>query len=180
MDRIYTMLKYLKQRGQALVEFAIMLPLFLAIFFSIAYGGVVFADYLILSNTARSCARDAIVNYQIDSNTKNATFKKVLGRAAKNKNNLLSRAFIWNADENGSNNRFLTIKEDTDNPVKDSNDKITGYNITVTLNADLDTEKSYLAKMAYNFINFTSGEQEVNKYMQNFIHIEYTMFREAT
>ncbi|MBR3721794.1 MAG: pilus assembly protein [Selenomonadaceae bacterium] len=48
-----------RQKGQALVEFAFVLPILLMIVFMILYGGMMFADYLTLSNTARSSARDA-------------------------------------------------------------------------------------------------------------------------
>ena len=48
-----------RQKGQALVEFAFVLPILLTIVFMILYGGIMFVDYLTLSNTARSSARDA-------------------------------------------------------------------------------------------------------------------------
>jgi len=54
MDRI-------RQRGQATVEFALILPLFILITFGAIYGGMVFMDYLQYSNAARAMARDISV-----------------------------------------------------------------------------------------------------------------------
>lgn len=48
-----------RQRGQSIVEFALIFPLFILLIFSVIYGGLLFADYLTLSNTARSSAREA-------------------------------------------------------------------------------------------------------------------------
>ena len=52
------------QRGQSIVEFALVLPLFLLFTFSIIYFGCVFADYVALGTIARSSARAAVVLQQ--------------------------------------------------------------------------------------------------------------------
>ena len=49
-----------KQRGQMLVEFALLLPLFLLLLFGIMYCGFMYGDYLTLNNMARSAAREAV------------------------------------------------------------------------------------------------------------------------
>jgi len=49
------------QKGQAIVEFALILPLFLFIVFAIFYVCSVFADYLYLSTIVRNTAREASV-----------------------------------------------------------------------------------------------------------------------
>lgn len=46
-----------KQKGQDMVEFAILLPLFLMILLGIIYSGFFFSDYLTLNNIARYSAR---------------------------------------------------------------------------------------------------------------------------
>ena len=51
-----------KHKGQSVVEFALMLPLFLFIMFGIIYTGMMFHDYTTLSNIARSSAREASVS----------------------------------------------------------------------------------------------------------------------
>lgn len=50
-----------KQRGQMLVEFALLLPLFLLLLFGIMYCGFMYGDYLTLNNMARSAAREAVI-----------------------------------------------------------------------------------------------------------------------
>ena len=50
-----------KQKGQSLVEFALVLPLFLILIFGLIYSGMLFHDYTSLSNTARSAAREAAI-----------------------------------------------------------------------------------------------------------------------
>lgn len=49
------------QKGQLLVEFAIILPLFLLFMFSIVYFSMVFLDYMTLNTVARNSAREASV-----------------------------------------------------------------------------------------------------------------------
>ncbi|MBQ3367137.1 MAG: pilus assembly protein [Acidaminococcaceae bacterium] len=54
-------MKKLKQKGQAVIEFAVVLPLFLLFLFGIIYSGMLFYDYISLSNLARSAAREAAI-----------------------------------------------------------------------------------------------------------------------
>lgn len=58
------------KRGQALVEFAIILPVLLLILMGIVQFGLVINDYLTISNLSREGAREGIVNtsdYEIDN-----------------------------------------------------------------------------------------------------------------
>ena len=50
-----------KQKGQSIIEFALVLPLFLLLVFGLFYIGMFFADYLTLSSIARSSAREAAI-----------------------------------------------------------------------------------------------------------------------
>ncbi len=50
-----------KQRGQVIVEFALILPLFLLMIFGLIYSGMLFHDYSTISNMARSAAREAAI-----------------------------------------------------------------------------------------------------------------------
>ena len=47
-----------KQKGQTLVEFAFIFPMFICIFLSIIYIGILFLDYTQYNNAARDAARD--------------------------------------------------------------------------------------------------------------------------
>lgn len=74
-----------RQRGQVIVEFALILPLFLLMIFGIIYSGMLFYDYSTLSNVARSAAREAAITQDVVDNdptitahyynTNNHTFK---------------------------------------------------------------------------------------------------------
>lgn len=55
-------MKKLKQKGQVIIEFAVVLPLFLLLLFGIIYSGMLFYDYISLSNLARSSAREAAIS----------------------------------------------------------------------------------------------------------------------
>lgn len=50
------------ERGQALVEFALVLPLFLTLLFAIIQFGIAFNNYLVLTDAVRSGARVAAVS----------------------------------------------------------------------------------------------------------------------
>ena len=50
-----------KQKGHSIIEFALVLPLFLLLVFGLFYIGMFFADYLTLSSIARSSAREAAI-----------------------------------------------------------------------------------------------------------------------
>ena len=50
-----------RQRGQVIVEFALILPLFLLMIFGLIYSGMLFHDYSTISNMARSAAREAAI-----------------------------------------------------------------------------------------------------------------------
>ncbi len=56
-----------KHKGQAVVEFAVVLPLFLLVLFGIIYSGMLFYDYSVLSNLARSGAREAAIVNNVSS-----------------------------------------------------------------------------------------------------------------
>lgn len=55
-----------KHKGQAMVEFALIIPLFLFMVFGIIYFGMLFHDYSTLSNIARSSAREAAITETLD------------------------------------------------------------------------------------------------------------------
>lgn len=48
-----------KQRGQAMVEFAFIVPFLIFLFLALVYGGLLFMDYIQYNNAARAIARTA-------------------------------------------------------------------------------------------------------------------------
>lgn len=50
-----------KHKGQSVVEFALVLPLFLMMIFGIIYSGMMYHDYSTISNIARASTREAAV-----------------------------------------------------------------------------------------------------------------------
>lgn len=173
MGNIGSIYRELCQRGQALVEFALLLPFFLMMFFCMVYGGWVFTDYMTFSNIASSCARDAVINYELDEN-KNADYTKVVARHATDGviASLRSHAFIWRPDKNGENNHYLSVTETKDPDTGD-------YAVKVIINADLDSGGSYLGKMVYNLLAFTTSDGNAAKVMKDFIKVEYIMYRDS-
>lgn len=70
-------MKHMNEKGQAIIEFAVVLYFFLMLVFGIIYSGMLFYDYNTLSNTARSVARErAITEYTV-------TNEKILERYVK-------------------------------------------------------------------------------------------------
>ncbi len=55
------------KKGQVIIEFAVVLPLFLFLVFGMFYSGMLFHDYSTLSNVARSAAREAAITGSADN-----------------------------------------------------------------------------------------------------------------
>lgn len=115
-----------KVKGAVLVEFAIVLPLFLLMLFVMIYGGMLMHDYNGLNELTRAAARYGVVEASGDNNTTPEGSTDTVKIAAVKK-------YI---KDNGSD--FLIIYEIKDNGVKVSagaSDKIgsdAALNVTVT------------------------------------------------
>lgn len=136
------------QRGQSVVEFALVLPLFLLLCFGIFYIGMIFADYMTLSNIARSSAREAsmvVVSTDVDSH-----YQKVRDKYADTK--LPLDAFEWK-------------KENFDIVYNKTN-----QNVTVTINAPLNDKGKGFAHIFYKLIKQTGNDI--------ILKITYTMYSE--
>ena len=59
-----------KQKGQSLVEFALVVPLFFAMCFGMIYGGIMFLEYLQFNNAARVVAREISLTTSSDDRTR--------------------------------------------------------------------------------------------------------------
>ena len=58
----------IRQKGQATVEFALVVPILIFIFLSIIYIGILFMDYIQFSNAARDAARDISLQAGTEAN----------------------------------------------------------------------------------------------------------------
>ncbi len=104
-----------REKGQAIVEFALVLPLFFLFLWGIIYTGLLYRDYLTLSNLARESARSASIqgpDYYETIRTTNAS--QVQG--------FMTDLYKWNGDSSS-----FKIENDGTDTVK------------VTLNAKLNT-----------------------------------------
>ena len=83
-----------RQKGQDIVEFAILVPLFFLILIAMCAFGMFFSDYITFNNVARSVAREAVVREPGDSwdnvKTRNFNEYKTVGNLYKltNENNI--------------------------------------------------------------------------------------------
>ena len=95
-----------KQKAQGLVEFALVLPLFLLLVIGTIYFGMAFSDYLTMNNVVRSIAHEASLKRT------DADYRKVVINNIENLK-LINDIFIWQPDrENGQNNEYLTVNFD--------------------------------------------------------------------
>lgn len=139
-----------KQKGQSIIEFALVLPLFLLLVFGLFYIGMFFADYLTLSSIARSSAREAAIISSDDYYKDN--YKKVRDKYKDEK--LPMDIFEWQA----TSTKHFNIKYDEDS-----------HNVQVIMKADLNTQGLQLG----NIVSRLAGGMNLAK-----IDITYSMYSE--
>ena len=119
-------------KGQALVEFALVLPFFLLLVFGIIYSGMLFYDYSTLSNVARSAARekaitapsDTISDAQINNNIKNRYYDSTTKR------------FVYGL--------VTSLYSPASDPLKISGPTETDPDIVVTVTMELDSSTALM------------------------------------
>ena len=114
-----------RQKGQAVVEFALVLPFFFMLFWGIVYTGLLYSDYLTLSNFARESARVASIE------GKAACYETM--RSDVSPPQLSTRLYLWD------------VNSDSDFHINDANDSF----MTVTLTANLNTSFPGVGIMSY-------------------------------
>ena len=113
-----------KKKGQVIVEFALILPLFLLMIFGLIYSGMLFHDYSTLSNVARSATREVAIS----SDTSNA-ITNVRAYYYDEKENRFTQGIITNLYVPSSSNPF-TIDPNSGN---DGKDIVTTINMTLNV-----------------------------------------------
>lgn len=159
----------LMQKGQSMVEFAVIFPFFMFLIMSLAYFGLAFADYLQLNNIARSSAREALnyTNISAEDNKKKSNgqlnnelksnYNKVKAKYSKQK--LISDLYSW-----GDKSSKYDIAYDKSNE-----------NVTVTIKAPLNKNTDSLPAIIDRLTNSSvsdSGTFDIN--------IKYTMYSGST
>ena len=139
-----------KQKGQSIIEFALVLPLFLLLVFGLFYIGMFFADYLTLSSIARSSAREAAIISSDDYYQNN--YQKIREKYKDEK--LPMDIFEWQA----TSTEHFNIKYDEDS-----------HNVQVIMKADFNTQGSQLG----NIVSQLAGGMNLAK-----IDITYSMYSE--
>lgn len=141
-----------RQKAQGIVEFAVVLPLFLLISMGIVYFGFAFSDYLTMSNTVRSVAHEASMKKTDDEYT--AVIKNCSTGVA-----LVSDIYIWEPVKGDKiNTSCLNVK----------------YNAT-TKNVDVTAEAKFNpdSAIAYAVLN------TLGKKIGNGIQIKYSMYSDV-
>lgn len=140
------------QKGQSIVEFALILPLFLLLVLGIIYFGSIFADYLTLNSIARNSAREAAVVTVSQESQRQAAYNKV--RDNYKNQTLPLDIYTWDPTSDAD----FSIKPDD-------------HNVVVTLHAALNDNGSMLA----NIVSGLAGDDTRQKLDLN---ITYTMYSE--
>ena len=149
----------IRQRGQSMVEFAIVVPFFLVFIMGIAYFGAAISDYIALNNMARSCAREASIGgpstYQ---NLEDKYFKQ----------DLTAGLYEWGPNApNGL--AKINVEPDTTGTTAGNHG-----NVVVKIHSAIDTNKDNAASYFKNLLIRWSGASP--KVLD--LDIEYTMYSE--
>lgn len=144
----------MRQKAQALVEFALIFPLFLLLVFGIFYFSSIFSDYMTLNTIARNSAREAAVVSADNDTDRNAKYMEIRTRYAKNI--LPLDIYTWNPSPNGNDTPFSITHQD--------------HNVVVNINATMNQNGSMLATI----VDGLSGNEPD---LLN-LSITYTMYSE--
>ena len=139
-----------KQRGQAVVEFALVLPFFFLLLFGVILSGMLFADYMTLSNVARSSAREASLQ--------GADKYSTIISEHRSTTHLLTGLYTWPSGQEG-----MEIRQGKHDGIENS--------VTVTITMRLNNEFPGVGLLKNKYFN-TSFPPETYT-------IDYTMHNEA-
>ena len=150
----------IKQKGQAIVEFALVMPLLLGILLSIAFFGLMFSDYLALNSLARTIARDCSL---YENNTGYTTY--ITNTKGYTANDLPNHMYKWDPRNSGAT--YLEIHNNEVGGEADS--------VKVTLTAVADSSGGFYGNVA-GFIKWAFGSDAEANFRT--MKVEYTMRKE--
>jgi len=140
--KLFKKLKDRRERGQAVVEFAFILPLFLIVLFLVVEFGIGFSRWIVITNSAREAARYAVVQDDTASIVANAATQ----RAIDTSNDLL-------ASPDASVNVYFVDGPDDGASVGDPGDSVV---VTADLDYSLITPLGAFLSLAFDSINISS------------------------
>ena len=128
-----------RQNGQVIIEFALLLPLFIFLLFGIIYCGMLFYDYISLSNLARSAAREAAIVQNFD------TKKSEIEKYYTDRMFMLTKLYSAHSHKYDSSDfeYKITLSKNDNNTPTDTGDDF----IEVIITMDRDPSSSGLMKM---------------------------------
>lgn len=136
------------QKGQGLVEFALVLPFLMLVIFGLMYIGLVFSDYIALNNIAREAARDAAL--VSDTTYQSTQFQTVHDKySSSDKRKLPNAMYTWD-------NMEITSDKDDNG----------AYRVKVTLTAQASNDS-----LQYVFNNILGGSLDT-------LTVDYYMYSE--
>lgn len=102
------------QRGQSIIEFAVILPFLLLLFLGIIYICLFFADYLTLNNVARSSVREASMLSKTTAADFNTIRQKYINTSedSNDKTHLLTNLYPWKPAKNNNTDPAFQLKMD--------------------------------------------------------------------
>ena len=151
------------QRGQSIVEFALVLPLFLLFTFGIIYFGCVFADYAALSTIARNSAREIAVLQQSDASKRENDYQVI--RDGFNSQELPFDIYKWDPNN----------KDDFKIQYNDPTESSPNGNVEITVTAHLQG----LGKDLFHLVKgLSDSNNKGDSNDQDDLSITYTMYSE--
>lgn len=142
-----------RQKGQGILEFAIILPLFLLFSIGILFFGMMFADYVALNSIASRAAREASLITKEDYMKSGYNYDKV--RQKFSEQTLPASMYTWNYK---SDDNFRIVYEKSDQAV------------LVELTAEIDKNSGFYPAVG-NFLQGSALEK---------LKVSYRMFSEET
>ncbi len=124
----------LKEKGQAIVEFAIILPFLIMFVLGIMYGGFLYSDYEALNDLARTIARDASM---ATSTSYYDTIRTKYIELASSSSLLPNNLYVWDPSKQEQ------LKIEYYNTTEDGTSAV--QIVKVTLSAELNPDSSSLS-----------------------------------
>lgn len=149
-----------RQRGQSMLEFAIVIPFFLIFIMGIAYFGAAISDYIALNNIARSCAREASIGGP-------STYGKLQNEYLKK--DLTAGLYEWGPQAYSEGLAYIHVD-------KDISEATTGNhgNVVVKIYSKIDTSQENAATIFNRLlIRWAGASRDVLT-----LNVTYTMYSE--